>query len=77
MSNDETVTVASVIPFWRYAVCPTNKCAPGVPFYRLTSVLAFFEETRRHLPWAGVQLVRRRFLRGVDLYVEFIPKEAA
>ena len=67
------VSVADIFPFWRYAVGPTSQRNPAIPFYRLAPALAFFEEAKRELPWAGVTLYRRRWWRGVETVKEYIP----
>ena len=71
---DDTVSVAAILPFWRYAVGPTPGHSPAIPFYRLTPATAFFEEARRELPWAGVTLYRRRWFRGVEAVREYRPE---
>ena len=61
----ETVRVFAVAPFWRYAVGPASRHTAAVPFYRLGSARAFFDEAKRDLPWAGVILYKRQGLRGI------------
>lgn len=69
----KTFTICAVLPFWRYAVCPTNGHSPGVPFYREAAARAFFEDTKRHLPWAGCLLVKHLYFRGVEVIEEYDP----
>jgi hypothetical protein len=72
-SNELYVHVAEILPFWRYAVGPTAKHLPAIPYYRLAPAVAFFEETKRELPWAGVVLYRRRGFHGIEVVREYIP----
>jgi hypothetical protein len=72
-SKSEVVRVASIAPFWRYAVGPTAAHSPAVPYYRFASAVAFFEEAKRELPWAGVVLYKRRGLRGIEAVREYTP----
>ncbi len=64
--NNEGVRVASIIPFWRYAVGPASDHSPAIPFYRLKSAVAFFQETKRELPWSKVVLYRRRGWKSIE-----------
>lgn len=78
MNNNETepaatVEVVSLLPFWRYAVGPTSRCSPALPFYTLASALVFYNEAKKRLPWAGVILYRRGW-RGVDVAWKYTPK---
>lgn len=80
MSDDsketpEYVRVADILPFWRYAVGPASGSAPAVPFYRLASAGDFFEETKRHLPWAGVVLYKRGWFRAIDELRVYKPQD--
>lgn len=68
-----TVSIADILPFFRYAVGPTSGHTPAIPFYRLTDATAFFEEVKRELPWAGVALYRRRLFRGIETIKEYQP----
>jgi len=67
------VRVVALAPFWRYAVGPTAAHSPAIPYYRLASAVAFFEEAKRELPWAGVVLYKRRGLRGIEAIREYTP----
>lgn len=69
-NSRETFQILSIFPFWRYAVCPTNQCQSGIPFYRQVSALNLFEETRDKLPWAGVLLLKRRW-NGLEIVKEY------
>jgi len=72
--NDrEFVRVAAIAPFWRYAVGPTSGMSPAIPYYTLFGAAAFFEEAKRELPWAGVVLYKRRWLRGIEAIREHTP----
>lgn len=71
-THNQPVEVCSILPFWRYAVCPTSGHSPGIPFYRKSSAKAFFEDAKTHLPFSGVQMFRRR-LGGLELIEEFTP----
>lgn len=73
LGDSETVLVASIAPFWRYAVGPTSAHSPAIPFYRLNSAKTFFEETKRELPWAGVALYKRHGLRCIEPIQVYIP----
>lgn len=69
------VRVAAIAPFWRYAVGPTSAHSPAIPYYRLSSALAFFEEAKRELPWAGVVLYKRRGFRSLEAVHEYTPND--
>jgi len=58
----ESVSVACLLPFFRYAVGPICVHSPAIPFYRLSSARAFLEQLQRELPWASVTLYKRRYL---------------
>lgn len=73
----QTVRVAAIAPFWRYAVGPTAAHSAAIPYYRLAAAVAFFEETQRELPWAGVVLYKRRGLRGIEAMREYSPNDQA
>lgn len=74
MSRDyDAVSVADILPFFRYAVGPTSGRSPAIPFYRLAEATAFFNEAARELPWAGVRLYRRRLFRPLELVREYLP----
>lgn len=65
-TNFDTVSVASVLPFWRYAVGPTSQHSPAVPFWSQVEAKAFFREAARAMPFAAVSLYKRRGLRGIE-----------
>ncbi len=68
--SKETFTVASIAPFWRFAVVPERQdtYTPGIPFYRYAAAKAFFEEARTALPWASVYLIRKPWYgKAVDV----------
>jgi hypothetical protein len=78
MNTDESesagsVEVLSLLPFWRYAVGPTSRCSPAIPYWSLALALAFYEQAKRELPWAGVILYRRRWFRGIEVARKYIP----
>lgn len=64
--NNEAVSVAAILPFWRYAVGPISAMSPAIPFYRRVSAEAFFEKAKRELPFSGVVLYRRMGWNGID-----------
>lgn len=76
-NNTSAVSVADILPFFRYAVGPTNGHHPAIPFYRIAPALAFFEECKRELPWAGVVIYRRRLFRTLETVREYHPGETA
>lgn len=67
------VEVLLIAPFWRYAVGPASNHSPAIPYYTLAGATEFFEEARRELPWAGVVLYKRRWLRGIEAIMEYVP----
>ena len=71
--NFESVSVLSILPFWRYAVGPTSKRSPAIPFYLLASAMAFFDEAKRELPWSGATLYRRKWWKGIEVFKEYVP----
>lgn len=54
-----SIPVADIAPFFRYAVGPTKGHIPAIPFYRLASAEAFFQEAVRELPWCGCTIWKR------------------
>ena len=72
-ANFGHVIVADIAPFFRYAVGPTAAHSAAIPFYRLTEAVAFFDEAKRELPWAGVVLYKRRWFQGVEVVMEYSP----
>ncbi len=72
---NDVVQVAAIAPFWRYAVGPTSAHSPAIPYYRLCSALAFFEDTKRELPWAGVVLYKRKAYREVEVVKKYVGNE--
>lgn len=72
-NNDAFVSVADILPFWRYAVGPTSGHSSAIPFYRLSDATLFFNETRTALPWSGVVIYKRRFFRGIEIVREYTP----
>ena len=75
MNPEKHIRILALSPFWRYAVGPSSGHSPAIPYYRFAPAKAFFEETRRKLPWAGVVLYRRRWFRGVEIVWEYTPPE--
>lgn len=73
LTGSAFVSVAAIAPFWRYAVGPTSGNSPAVPYYRLASAIAFFEEAKAALPWAGVALYKRSGFRGIETVCEYSP----
>lgn len=71
--GSEFVRVAAIAPFWRYAVGPTAAHSPAIPYYRLASAVAFFEEAKRELPWAGVTLYKRTGFWGIKTVETYAP----
>jgi hypothetical protein len=71
MSN-ETVNVADMLPFFRYAVGPTKGDIPAIPYFTRKHAEAFYEETKRELPWMGVILYRRTW-RGLQPIRQYHP----
>ena len=66
------VLVASITPFWRYAVGPMDQpLTPAIPYWHRAEAEEFFSYVRRELPWAGVVIYRRRWLRGIEVVKSF------
>lgn len=72
-ATHDTVSVLGIMPFWRYAVGPTSGRSPAIPYWGLAPAMAFFEEAKRELPFAGVVLYRRRWWRGIEIIKEYKP----
>lgn len=75
-NTPEFVSVAAILPFWRYAVGPASSHSPAIPYYSLDKAEAFFEETKKALPWAGVVLYKRRWFRGITEIARYSPKSS-
>lgn len=69
----EFVSVADILPFWRYAVGPTSGRSPAIPFHRLSEASAFFHEAVRELPFSGCVMYRRRLFRGLETVRQYLP----
>lgn len=67
-----TVNVSSIIPFWRYAVGPASGLSAAIPFYRLASANALYNEAVRDLPWSKT-IIYKRTLSGLVIIRESIP----
>jgi len=70
--NNETVNVAAIMPFFRYAVGPTSGLIPAIPYFTRKHAEAFYEETKRELPWMGVIMYRRTW-RGLQPIRQYHP----
>jgi hypothetical protein len=75
--DSDWVSVADILPFWRYAVGPTSQRNPAIPFWSIGAAMSFFDEAKRDLPWAGVRLYRRKLLRGIETIKEYTPTAKA
>lgn len=69
----ENIFVLALMPFWRYAVGPTNLGQTAIPFYSEKAARQFFEETIKVLPWCGCRLYKRRWFRGIEAVEEYVP----
>ena len=67
------VNVTDIIPFWRYAVGPTEQHSPAIPFYTFKAASALFEEAKRELPWSGVTLYKRTWNNRINAVIEYSP----
>lgn len=67
------ISVASFIPFWRYAVGLSSERIAAIPFYTKEDAMNFFDESKRVLPWAGVRIYKRRFFTGLEIIAEYHP----
>jgi len=67
------IRIASISPFWRFAVVPSSNHSPGVAFWCESDARDFFNEMKMVLPWAGCVLVRRAswFKREVEVMEEY------
>jgi len=61
-----TFNIASFLPFWRYAVGPTSKSVPMIPFYTLSGAEMMFQKAQEKFPMFVVIMVKRCW-GGVDL----------
>jgi len=73
--ESEWISVVAILPFWRYAVGPTNLRNSAIPFYTRSGAEALYAEVKRDLPWAGVRLYRRRWFQGIETIKEYRPME--
>ena len=71
-TNASAVSVADILPFFRYAVGPTNGLNPAIPFYRIASAEQFFDVAKRELPWCGC-IIYKRTRRGLVTVREYVP----
>jgi len=76
-SDTEYVRVVAIAPFWRYAVGPTANHSPAIPYYWLGPAVVFFEKTKNEMPWAGVVLYKRKWLKGIEAIREYNPASTA
>jgi hypothetical protein len=63
--------VASILPFWRYAVVPASNGIPGIPFYSKKKAFAWMHEVEQRFPDRGIYLIRRPFLSREVSIVKF------
>jgi hypothetical protein len=70
------VRVATIMPFFRYAVGPTSQHSPAIPYFTRKGAEAFFEDVVRELPWCGAVMYRRT-LRGMVTVREYRPNTEA
>lgn len=68
--------IVACMPFWRYAVSSGRQHQPGIPFYTLKGARKFYEETKEHLPWADVYLLKRPSIlwRSVIVVASYHPE---
>ncbi len=66
----DTLEVCSVTPFWRFAVGPTSKMSPAIPYFRYSKAKKFFEKVKREIPWSGVALYKRCGRHGFEVVEE-------
>ena len=64
------VRVASIMPWFRYAVGPISQHSPAVPFFTRKGADATFEHFVRQLPWCGCRLYKRTW-RGMLVVLEY------
>jgi hypothetical protein len=70
------VRVATIMPFFRYAVGPTSQHSPAIPHFTRKGAEACFAEVVRELPWAGAIMYRRTW-RGLVTVREYRPNATA
>lgn len=60
----QAFTVASVKPFWRWAVCLEHRPdLPAIPYYRRADAEAFADSSRAEFPDKTTLILRRHWLR--------------
>ena len=64
------VRVASILPFWRYAVGPTSELSPAILFFTRKAADVCFEDMVRKISWAGARIYRRT-RRGLVVVREY------
>lgn len=69
-----SVRVASIFPFWRYAVGPGSSCAIAIPCYTRKGADTLFNEIITTLPWASAFIYKRTW-RGLVVVCAHYPQE--
>lgn len=59
MKEPQEFRVASIQPFWRYAVVPESNEVPGLPFLTLTGAMRLYAESMKAVPWSRFWLIKR------------------
>jgi hypothetical protein len=74
MNHKQYIEVLSILPLWRYAVGPYSQITPAIPFYTLSSATQLFNQAMAELPFAGVVLYKRSWLRGIKIIRSYNPE---
>ncbi len=69
------VDVWPTVPFWRFAVGPTDQNRPAIPFYTRDAAERFFTVVSNQCPWSRVTLYRRRWFKGVAAIKQHWPPQ--
>lgn len=67
------IEVHSISLIWRYAVGPSCKCTPAIPFFFLKNAKEFFDECKREIPDFGVVLYKKNRKSELVTIQEYVP----
>lgn len=66
------ITLAAIMPFFRYAVGPTSQHSPAIPYFTRRDAEVCFADMVRLLPWDGA-IIYKRTWRGLVKVREYMP----
>jgi len=70
--------IATILPLWRWAVCPDGLFSPGIPFWSEYAARKFYNEVVHDLPWVGCFLLQKPWWgKRLSVVEHYRPKSSA